>query len=147
MRGLRQNGGNSGPAAGQQGKGRHHQRRGSLGVRHLLRLLVLLAAQQGFSLVEGKSLSRFILQPAAVVVGTLLAPQAAQAQTPVVPVLSATAGDGQVTLTWTPDSNNNFPPTVGTTFERWHYQQKSGGGNFGSWLGMSTNRAIPGPTR
>ena len=70
-----------------------------------------------------------------------LAPSDAQAQTPVTPVLSATAGDGQVTLTWTPDSNNNFPPTVGTTFERWHYQQKSGSGNFGSWLGMSTNRA------
>ena len=68
---------------------------------HLLRLLVLLMAQQGFSMVEGKSLSllgRAILQPAAVAVGTLLAPQPAQAQSVI--TLTATTGDGQVTLNW-----------------------------------------------
>ena len=100
MRGFHQNEGKSGSALHLQGKSRH-QRRG-LGGRHLLRLLVLLAAQQGFSLVDGKSLSRSILQPAAVVVGTLLAPQPAQAQAVAAPVLTGvTDNNGGFNLTWT----------------------------------------------
>ena len=99
MRRRHQNGKQSGSALQQQGKSRHQQR--GLGARHLLRLLVLLAAQQGFSLVDGKSLSRSILQPAAVV-GTLLAPQPAQAQAVAAPVLTGvTDNNGGFNLTWT----------------------------------------------
>ena len=117
MRGFHQNGTGSGSALQQQGKN-HHQRRRSLGARHLLRLLVLLAAQQGFTMVDGRALGRFILQPAAVVVGTLLAPQAAQAAT----TLTATPGQGgRVMLRWTPDSSVTLTP-VGD----WKYRQNGG---------------------
>ena len=115
MRGRRQNGKQSGSALQQQGKSRHQQR--GLGARHLLRLLVLLAAQQGFSLVDGKSLSRSILQPAAVVVGTFLASQPVQAQQ--APTLTATAGDGQVTLNWTDPSLSQ-----GRTLNSWRLLYK-----------------------
>ena len=135
MKGFHPNGGNSGPAAWQQGKSRH-QRRG-LGARHLLRLLVLLAAQQDFSMVDGKSLSRFILQPAAVVVGTLLAPQPAQAQAVAAPAkptrFRATGGNGRVTLHWA-DPNDG-------TITHWAYQRKAGSGNFGGWFNMSASSA------
>ena len=97
MRGFHQNEGKSGSALHLQGKSRR-----GLGARHLLRLLVLLAAQQGFSLVDGKSLSRSILQPAAVVGTKLLAPQPAQAQAVAAPVLTGvTDNNGGFNLTWT----------------------------------------------
>ena len=145
MRGFHRNQGNSGPAAGQQGKGRRHQRRRGLGVRHLLRLLALLAAQQGFTMVDGRALSRFILQPAAVVVGTLLAPpQPAQAQTATT-VLTATAGNGKVTLNWT-DQNvgatySGPPPCTNYAWSKWEYTQKTGSGTFGSPIAISTTRS------
>ena len=41
---------------------------------------------------------------------------------------AATAGDGEVRLTW--DNPNN--PTI----TRWQYQQKEGSGNYGDWTGM-----------
>ncbi len=50
-----------------------------------------------------------------------LAPQAAVATT-----LKATAGNGQVTLTWT-----NVP--AGVTNPSWSYRQKKGTGSFGNW--------------
>ena len=145
MRGLRQNEGNSGPAAWQQGKGRrHHQRRRGLGVRHLLRLLVLVAAQQGFHLVDGNILSRFLLQPAAVVVGTLLAPQPAQAQTATI-VLTATAGNGKVKLNWTAQNigatYSGPPPCTNYAWSKWEYKQKTGSGTFGSPIAISTTRS------
>ena len=101
MRGRHQNGTGSGSALQQQGKS-YRQRRG-LGARHLLRLLVLLAAQQGFSMGTARFLSRSILQPATVVVGTLLTPQAAQAQCPSfsLPSMSVTVPDpGQLAAIW-----------------------------------------------
>ena len=103
MRRRHPNGTGSGPAAWQQGKGRrHHQRRRGLGVRHLLRLLVLLAAQQGGAMVDGSILGRFILQPAAVAGGFLLAPQAAQAQCASLstPTITVTPGNKQLTVSW-----------------------------------------------
>ena len=143
MRGLRQNGKQSGSALQQQGKSRRHRQRG-LGARHLLQLLVLLAAQQGFSLVEGKSLSRFILQPAAVVVGTLLAPQPAQAQTPTTS-LTAIAGNGKVTLSWTAENvgatYSGPPPCTNYAWSKWQYKQKTGSGTFGSPIDISTTRS------
>ena len=99
MRGRHQNGKQSGSALQQQGKSRHQQRRG-LGVRHLLQLLVLLAAQQTFSVPEVKVVSTAMLKASTAVAGFLLAPQAAQAQAQA-PVLTAQAGDKSVTLTWT----------------------------------------------
>ena len=82
MRRRHQNRTGSGSALQQQGKSRRHQQRG-LGARHLLRLLVLLAAQQGLTMVDGKILSRFVLQPAALlfVLSEAVAPRTALADT------------------------------------------------------------------
>ena len=97
---------------------------------------MLLAAQQGFHLVEGKSLDRFILQPAAVVVGTLLAPQPAQAQSI---TLTATPLDGgRVRLGWT---RRNIG---GLNFRQWAYKQ-----NGGAWIripgdGNTLNHTVTG---
>ena len=137
MRGRRQNGEKRGSALQQQGR-RPHAKEGQafMGASLLLRLLVLLAAQQGFHLVEGKSLSRFILQPAAVVVGTLLAPQPAQAQSI---TLTATPLDGgRVRLDWT---RRNIS---GLNVRQWGYQQ-----NGGAWIripgdGNTLNHTVTG---
>ena len=140
MRGLRQDGKQRGSALHLHGKSHHRQR--GLGVRHLLRLLVLLASQQVVTMVDGRILSRFILQPAAVVVGTLLAPQAAQAQA-VSTVLTATAGVNKVTLTWVA-TNVGATRSTGNTacpnypFNRWEYRQKAGSSNYGGWTSLST---------
>ena len=104
-------------------------------MRHLLRLLVLLAAQQGFTMVDGRALSRFILQPAAVVVGTLLTPQAGQAQTS--SSITATGGDKQVVLRITTFSGGQIVNNVG----RIEYQQKEGSGNFGGWKTIPGSRS------
>ena len=117
------------------------EKSGSAG-RHLLRLLVLLTAPQGLTMVDGRALSRSIFQPAAVVVGTLLAPQAAQAQT-ISTVLTGTAGVNKVTLTWVA---TNVGASIATghlacpnyPFNRWEYRQKAGSSNYGSWTTLST---------
>ncbi len=54
-----------------------------------------------------------------------LAPQDAQAQAP---VLTATAGDGQVTLMWTGNNGIN---------SRWQYRWKKGTGNYIGWTSIS----------
>ena len=89
---------------------------------------MLLAAQQGFSMVEGKGLAlvgRAILQPAAVAVGTLLAPQPAQAQF-ITTRLTASPGNKQVTLNWTVEGLQS-----GVNIS-WSYRYKEGGGDLQS---------------
>ena len=133
MRGRRQNGEKRGSALQQQGKSRHQKR--GLGARHLLQLLVLLAAQQTFSVPEVKVVSTAMLKASTAAAGFLLAPQAAQAQTG----LTATPGPepGQVNLSWSSNRND------GTS---WSYIAKEGGGsiNFRDYDGQET--AIPGST-
>ena len=122
MRRRHPNGTGSGSALQQQGKSRHQQRRG-LGVRHLLRLLVLLAAQQGGAMVDGGILGRSILQPGAAA-GFLLAPQAAQAQQSCpelsAPTITVTTGDGQLTVNW------SALTTGQSVVEDWEIQYRKG---------------------
>ena len=134
MRRRHQNGTGSGSAAWQRGKSCRHQRRRGLGVRHLLRLLVLLAAQQGGAMVDGSILGRFILQPAAVAGGFLLAPQAAQAQcsslsTPTITTVSS--GAKQLTVSW------NALTTGQSAVARWLLQYRKTGTT--SWTTVSVS--------
>ena len=64
----------------------------------LLRLLLLLLAQQTFPLVSGHQQLHAMLKVSTAAVGFLLAPQSAQAQSI---TLTATPGNKKVTLTWT----------------------------------------------
>ena len=135
MRRRHPNGKQSGSALQQQGKSRRHRQRG-LGARHLLRLLVLLAAQQGLTIVDGKMFSRSVLQPAAVVGGFLLTPQAAQAQCPSFhkPTISvAVAGTGKLTVTWSALSQGQ------SDVDSWRLaHRKTGRGN---WTGVTISDA------
>ena len=134
MRGRRQNGKQSGSVLQQQGKSRHQQR--GLGVRHLLQLLVLLAAQQGFSVPEVKVVSTAMLKASTAVAGFLLAPQPAQAQSI---TLTATPLDGgRVRLDWTRHGS------TGLHVRQWGYQQ-----NGGAWIripgdGNTLNHTVTG---
>ena len=101
----------------------------------LLRLLLLLLAQQSFPLMGRWVDPTAMLKASTAVVGFLLAPQDAQAQDK--PVLTATdAGRSSVTLTW-----KAFPQIGhGGGFNNWYYRQKAAGGKYGKWI------VISGPT-
>ena len=134
-----QDGTGSGSALQQQGKSRGHRQRRGLGVRHLLRVLVLLAAQQGLTMVDGRILSRSsLLEAGAVAVGTLLAPQAAWAQGSCPPIypptnLSGTVGasGNSITVTW---NNPNNP-----TRSAWYVKYRQTGGSWSSTVTLSAS--------
>ena len=104
------------------------ERRGSSLVRQrgfafLLRLFILVLAQQSVPLVRQVVDPSVILKASSALVGFLLMPQAALANT----TLTVTAGDGQVTLNWVP-----VQATSGSSTS-WVYQQKKGAGSYGTW--------------
>ena len=98
------------------------ERRGSSLVRQrgfafLLRLCILVLAQQSVPLLRQVVEPTAMLKASSALVGFLLAPQAALAQL-AAPVLTATAGDGQVTLNWTFTKNSgDADPSY------WEYRQ------------------------
>ena len=99
----------------------------------LLRLLILLLAQQSFPLVGMVATSATaMLKATTAVVGFLLTPQAAHAN----PIqLTATAGNGKVMLSW------RYPrpvdrPTDDDIDNQYAYKQKEDGGNYGNWIVM-----------
>ena len=103
------------------------------GLAILLRLLILLLAQQAFPLLGGAAATTAtaMLKATTAVVGFLLTPQAAQAQA----TLTATAGDEQVTLSWTYTGGSSVPTNPKTKFA---YQQKEGdSGNYSTWMVIS----------
>ena len=79
-----------------------------------------------------------------VVVGTLLVPQPAQAQTPTT-TLTTIAGNGKVTLSWTAENvgatYSGPPPCTNYAWSKWQYKQKTGSGTFGSPIDISTTRS------
>ena len=105
------------------------------GFAFLLRLLLLVLAQQIFPFTRVVGDSTPIFKASSVLTGFLLASQSVQAQTPDITItLSATAGDGQVTLSW----NTSRAHTTSEAITGWSYVQKKGTGNYGDY------QAIPG---
>ena len=106
----------------------------------LLRLFLILLAQQSFPLLRGWVGDSSAMVKASALVEFLLAPQPALAQA--VPAktlgLGADAGDQKVTLRW--DRVRNSNPAI----TKWQYQQKTGTGNYGSWTDIP-NSAETGP--
>ena len=87
---------------------------------HLLRLLVLVLAQQAFSLAERpKWFSTAMLNASTTAASFVLAPQPAQAQPAAPTGLKAVPGDRRVTLTW---DNPNNPNIAG-----WEFSYNPGG--------------------
>ncbi len=75
---------------------------------------------------EVRAVNRFGPGPAAGVVGPVTPTGA-----PAAGSLQATAGDGQVTLSWTPAN------TGGSTVSGWQYRMKTAGGGYGSWTAVT----------
>ena len=98
------------------------------GFAFLLRLFILLVAQQSFPLLRGVGDSSAMLK-ASGLAGFLLAPQPALAQAAppaATPELLSTGGNQKVTLSWRPVAAN---PAI----TKWQYQQKTGLAAYGSW--------------
>ena len=95
----------------------------------LLRLFLILLAQQSFPLLRGWVGDSSAMVKASALVGFLLAPQPALAQA--VPaataVLSSNPGSQKVKLFWDPVRNAN--PAI----TKWQYQQKTGSAAYGAW--------------
>ena len=108
------------------------------GFAFLLRLLIILLAQQSFPLLRQVVEPTPILKASSALAGFLLAPQPAQAQATT--TLTVTPGDKQVTLNWS--------ITV-TPMAAWAYRQKKGTGSYGGWqsAGASTARSKTVTTR
>ncbi|WP_419919615.1 fibronectin type III domain-containing protein [Candidatus Poriferisocius sp.] len=79
---------------------------------------------------EVRAVNRFGAGPAAGVVGPVTPTGA-----PAAGSLQATAGDGQVTLVWTPAD------TGGSTISGWQYRMKTVGGGYGSWTAVAGGAA------
>ena len=106
------------------------------GLAILLRLLILLLAQQSFPLLGGAAATTAtaMLKATTTVVGFLLTPQAAQAK----PTLTATAGDTQVTLSWTYKDPSNAPTDVPGIDVKFAYRQKEGDSeSYSAWIVIS----------
>ena len=102
------------------------------GFSFLLRLCILVLAQQSVPLLRQVVEPTAMLKASSALVGFLLAPQAALAQS--APVLTATAGNGQVRLSW------NYSTSV-TNYSIWRYRQKKGVGSYGNWTEIPGGRA------
>ena len=89
------------PPEGEVGKGLQQR-----GFAFLLRLFILVLAQQSFSLVRQVVDPTAMLKTSSALAGFLLAPQVALAQAPSLP--TASIDDGQTTLTWTNPSDNTI---------------------------------------
>ena len=99
------------------------------GFAFLLRLFILVLAQQSFPLLRGWVGDSSALLKASALVGFLLAPQPALAQA--VPAataaLGSTPGSQKVKLFWNPVRNAS--PAI----TKWQYQQKTGAAAYGAW--------------
>ena len=101
------------------------------GFAFLLRLFLILLAQQSFPLLRQVVEPTAMLKASSALVGFLLMPQAALAAP--APVLTATAGNGQVRLSWSYSGSS-------IDHSRWQYRKKKGAGNYGAWTTIPGGR-------
>ena len=140
------------PPEGEVGKGLHQEgdgllanplpdeRRGSSllqqrGFAFLLRLFLILLAQQSFPLLRGWVGDSSALLKASGLAGFLLAPQPALAQAAVpaaTSVLNASPGNQKVTLSW-------YYVAANPAITKWQYQQKAGMGSYGQWIDIPSS--------